>query len=70
MEINVTKKAMNLKKNKLLNLFLPRDWSAKCPIQSKMSTHGNCSYRLISSSHTCAKHDGQFTGARLNLGAL
>ena len=30
-----------------------------------MSTHGNCSYRLILSSHICAKHDGQFSGARL-----
>ena len=36
-----------------------------CLVQSKMSTLGNCSYRLISSSHICAKHDGQFSGARL-----
>ena len=40
----------------------------RCLVQSKMSTHRNCSYRPILSPRTCAKYDGQLSGrARLHL---
>ena len=39
----------------------------RCLVQSKMSTHRNCSYRPILSPRTCAKYDGQLSRARLHL---